>query len=169
MVFALLTLSGFAGIIAIVAFFLNGDRGAKSELLVLGIVLTTAALFTYLKGDVILNALSKTRTESEQKSSAQRQNEERQRTADKHDQNKTPKAARRTTSQTQDSHYAAVLGVTSGSEMKQIHAAYLARVSEYHPDKVAHLGPKLQSFAEEETKKINEAYAHFKAKNSSRA
>ena len=35
---------------------------------------------------------------------------------------------------------------------------------EYHPDRVAALGPKLREVAEHETKKINAAYEFFTAK-----
>lgn len=40
--------------------------------------------------------------------------------------------------------------------------AYRRRVREYHPDRVAGLGVKLQVLAEEETKRINDAYRHLK-------
>lgn len=43
-----------------------------------------------------------------------------------------------------------------------VREAYKARVREYHPDQVARLGGKLQTLAEEETKRINEAYAYFR-------
>ena len=38
---------------------------------------------------------------------------------------------------------------------------------EYHPDRVAALGPKLREVAEQETKKINAAYEFFTAKYAS--
>ena len=41
---------------------------------------------------------------------------------------------------------------------------YREQVAAYHPDRVAGLGAKLQRLAEEETKKINQAYAFFKAR-----
>lgn len=43
-----------------------------------------------------------------------------------------------------------------------IKAAYKQRVREYHPDLVVNLGCKLQDLAEDETKRINEAYAFFR-------
>jgi curved DNA-binding protein CbpA len=36
-------------------------------------------------------------------------------------------------------------------------------VRQYHPDKVADMGPELRALAEERTKQINEAYARLKA------
>jgi DnaJ like chaperone protein len=35
---------------------------------------------------------------------------------------------------------------------------------QYHPDRVAHLGPKLREVAEHEMKEINEAYDFFRRK-----
>lgn len=40
-----------------------------------------------------------------------------------------------------------------------IRAAYKKRISEYHPDKVEHLGNKIKHVAEEETRRVNAAYA----------
>ena len=37
-------------------------------------------------------------------------------------------------------------------------------MKEYHPDKVSKLGSKLKKVAEEESKKINEAFEYFKDK-----
>ena len=39
-------------------------------------------------------------------------------------------------------------------------------LKEYHPDKVANLGKKLQDVAEKESKEINEAYEYFRKKYS---
>jgi len=43
-----------------------------------------------------------------------------------------------------------------------IRAAYVQRMREYHPDRVAGLGVKIRRLAEEETKQINEAYGFFR-------
>jgi DnaJ-domain-containing protein 1 len=43
-----------------------------------------------------------------------------------------------------------------------VRAAYVQRMREYHPDRVAGLGVKLRALAEEETKRINEAYRFFR-------
>lgn len=51
-----------------------------------------------------------------------------------------------------------VLGVTRGAGADEIKDAYRTRMAEYHPDKVAHLGPELRALAEEKTKAIQRAY-----------
>jgi len=57
-----------------------------------------------------------------------------------------------------DIDYHTVLGVPLGASQEEIHAGYRNRMHEYHPDKVAHLGPELRSLAERKSKLINEAY-----------
>ncbi len=42
--------------------------------------------------------------------------------------------------------------------MEEIRAAYLMRISEYHPDKVAALGKEIREVAERKSKEINVAY-----------
>lgn len=54
------------------------------------------------------------------------------------------------------------LGLTGEITPEAVRAAYKARVREYHPDRVSRLGVKLRILAEEETKRINEAYAYFR-------
>jgi hypothetical protein len=54
------------------------------------------------------------------------------------------------------------LGLTGEATPETVRQAYKARVREYHPDQVARLGVKLRVLAEEETKRINEAYAYFR-------
>jgi DnaJ-domain-containing protein 1 len=51
-----------------------------------------------------------------------------------------------------------VLGVTPFSSVADIRAAYRSLMSQYHPDKVASLGPELQALAERKTKEIGAAY-----------
>ncbi|QSQ17020.1 J domain-containing protein [Myxococcus landrumensis] len=51
-----------------------------------------------------------------------------------------------------------VLGVAPGAPLAEAKRAYLALVAQYHPDKVAALGPKLQALALEETRRIIEAW-----------
>ena len=51
-----------------------------------------------------------------------------------------------------------VLGVERSADRADIRAAYRARMSEYHPDKVAHLGEDLQKLAHDKALEIQEAY-----------
>jgi hypothetical protein len=51
-----------------------------------------------------------------------------------------------------------VLGVLPDAPLPEVKRAYLALVAQYHPDKVAQLGPKLQALAQEETRRIVEAW-----------
>jgi DnaJ-domain-containing protein 1 len=57
-----------------------------------------------------------------------------------------------------EKHYAAVLQIKGHITADIIKDQYRALASKYHPDKVSHLGEKLQKLAEEEMKLINEAY-----------
>lgn len=56
-----------------------------------------------------------------------------------------------------------VLGVAPGTPLAEVRRAYLALVAQYHPDKVAQLGPKLQALALEETRKLNDAWSELRA------
>ena len=51
-----------------------------------------------------------------------------------------------------------VLGVGAGASGDEIRTAYRSLVSQYHPDKVASLGPELRALAETKTKEIAAAY-----------
>ena len=51
-----------------------------------------------------------------------------------------------------------VLGVSRSASDDAIRAAYRARMKEYHPDKVAHLGEELQQLANEKSQQIQQAY-----------
>jgi len=51
-----------------------------------------------------------------------------------------------------------VLGVQQTASIEEITAAWKTRLKEYHPDRVATLGPRLRELAEEETKALNAAY-----------
>ena len=51
-----------------------------------------------------------------------------------------------------------VLGVGTSASTDEIRAAYRARMQEYHPDKVAHLGEDLQRLAHEKAREIQRAY-----------
>jgi hypothetical protein len=63
-----------------------------------------------------------------------------------------------------EEYYKTILGIHGSVDSDNIKRMYRIRVSEYHPDKVMHLGPKLKSVAEEEIRKINEAYEYFSLK-----
>lgn len=52
----------------------------------------------------------------------------------------------------------AVLGIDRSASHDVIRDAYRARMREYHPDKVAHLGEALQSLAHEKSQEIQRAY-----------
>lgn len=51
-----------------------------------------------------------------------------------------------------------VLGVPENASREQIAEAYKRMISQYHPDKVAHLGHDLRALAETKSKQINAAY-----------
>ncbi|MFP2906221.1 J domain-containing protein [Pyxidicoccus sp. 3LFB2] len=55
-----------------------------------------------------------------------------------------------------------VLGVAPQTPLPEVRRAYLALVAQYHPDKVAQLGPKLQALAQEETRRIIEAWEQLR-------
>lgn len=59
-------------------------------------------------------------------------------------------------------YFASILGLNDNFTPNEIKKRYLDLVKQYHPDKVAHLGPKLKKLAEQEMIKINEAYEFFK-------
>ena len=52
----------------------------------------------------------------------------------------------------------AVLGVDKFATRAQVTAAYRSAIGQYHPDKVATLGPEIRALAEEKSKEINKAY-----------
>lgn len=54
--------------------------------------------------------------------------------------------------------WATVLGVGPDAGMDEIRRAYQRRIGEYHPDKVATLGPELKALAERKSQEINVAY-----------
>ena len=56
----------------------------------------------------------------------------------------------------------ATLGVPASASQETIESAYKARMSEYHPDKVAHLGEDLQKLAHQKALEIQEAYRQLR-------
>ncbi len=55
-----------------------------------------------------------------------------------------------------------VLGIPASASKKTIKAAYKARMHEYHPDKVAHLGEELQKVAHRKAQEIQRAYQQLR-------
>ena len=53
----------------------------------------------------------------------------------------------------------AVLGVSRNATLDEAQAAFRELIRQYHPDKVATLGPELRSLAERKTKALNIAYS----------
>ena len=63
-----------------------------------------------------------------------------------------------------ESDFEQVLGLSGDFTFSQVQKQYRELVQQYHPDKVAHLGESLRKVAEQETKRLNEAYSFFKTK-----
>lgn len=57
-----------------------------------------------------------------------------------------------------------ILGVDKNANADEVHKAYLQKISEYHPDKVDHLGEEIKVVARQKTQKINWAYNQLKNK-----
>lgn len=63
-----------------------------------------------------------------------------------------------------DKYYYDILGLKPDSTIDDIKNSYKTLIAQYHPDKVASLGPELQKLAQKKTQDINEAYQYFKKK-----
>ena len=55
-----------------------------------------------------------------------------------------------------------ILGIASSASSETIQAAYRARMKEYHPDKVTHLGPELRELAHRKAQDIQRAYQQLR-------
>lgn len=55
-----------------------------------------------------------------------------------------------------------VLGVQKGASFEEVTRAYRKLMTQYHPDKVSHLGKEFQEIAERKTKQLNKAYQEIK-------
>jgi DnaJ like chaperone protein len=51
-----------------------------------------------------------------------------------------------------------VLEVAPDASRAEIDAAYRRAIGQYHPDRVAHMGPEIRALAEAKSRQINEAY-----------
>lgn len=54
-----------------------------------------------------------------------------------------------------------VLGLAEGASLEEVKAAYKTLAKQYHPDRVASLGPEFRELAEQRMKDINAAYAEL--------
>lgn len=66
------------------------------------------------------------------------------------------------TRQPSEADYWNILGLSGNITKEDIRKAYRKAMTEYHPDKVASLGPELRALAEKKSKEINAAYDFFK-------
>ncbi len=55
-----------------------------------------------------------------------------------------------------------ILGIDSSASGEEVQAAYKARMHEYHPDKVGHLGEELQKVAHRKAVEIQQAYEQLR-------
>ncbi|MDB9786466.1 DnaJ domain-containing protein [Bacteriovoracaceae bacterium] len=58
-----------------------------------------------------------------------------------------------------------ILGIENTDSLMTIKKAYRNKVSQYHPDKVDHLGPEIQAFAKQKTQEIIEAFNYLSKTN----
>jgi len=61
-----------------------------------------------------------------------------------------------------------VLGVTSAAPFESVRAAWRARLAEYHPDRYAQAGAKIRAVAEDESRRLNAAFARIAAQQGGR-
>ena len=76
-------------------------------------------------------------------------------------QEKTGPEASASRPESEESLHMTTLGLNGAFTAAELKRRYYERIKEYHPDKVAALGPKLREVAEIESKKINAAYQYL--------
>lgn len=59
---------------------------------------------------------------------------------------------------TADAPWHEVLGVSQWAGDEEVAAAYREKIGQYHPDKVATMGPEIRELAERKARQINQAY-----------
>ena len=64
--------------------------------------------------------------------------------------------------QSPEERYMNIFGLKGNSTEDEIKKKYRELISQYHPDKVQHLGREFQQMAEYKTKEIQKAYDYFK-------
>ncbi|QIL21375.1 J domain-containing protein [Thermomonas sp. HDW16] len=57
-----------------------------------------------------------------------------------------------------DAPWHEVLGVSEWASDEDVAAAYREKIGQYHPDKVATMGPEIRELAERKARQVNEAY-----------
>jgi DnaJ-domain-containing protein 1 len=57
-----------------------------------------------------------------------------------------------------------VLGVAPNASREEVRAAYQKLIQQYHPDRIADMGPELRELAEHHTKELNAAYDAMKSR-----
>jgi DnaJ-domain-containing protein 1 len=124
--------------------------------------------------DVINQIVLQVSNESKRSEEARRRRAEEQRTEEKagrrraEEQQKEKGADKeQSTDSSKDSELVKcgkILGLAGKMTPRDINKKYRELMTQYHPDKVSKLGPKLREVAEAESKKINEAYDYFRKK-----
>ena len=59
----------------------------------------------------------------------------------------------------------ALLGVAPGTPLLEVRKAFRALMTQYHPDKVAHLAAEFRALAEQKSRQITEAWERIQAES----
>jgi DnaJ like chaperone protein len=78
--------------------------------------------------------------------------------------NKANDGARASNRPKTENEYARVLGLKGKVTREEIRKKYRDLAKQYHPDRVADLGPELKEIAEKKMKEINQAYEFYQKK-----